>query len=128
MRNEQMAKFLNKLEIEQLNKEEFINEYLNSVVFSYSYLTEFNCIICEDNDFYLASCGLKVEGDYYTIINVEFTPLWAIEVINLYEHLLEGVDMEWASAIVEEMFNKYNIKNRLTEEIHIRTYAEGLSE
>lgn len=122
-----MAKFLNKLEIEQLNKEEFINEYLNSVVFSYSCLTEFNCIICEGNDFYLASCGLKVEGDYYTVINVEFTPLWAIEVINLYEHLLEGVDMEWASAIVEEMFNKYNIKNRLTEEIHIRTYAEGLS-
>ena len=122
-----MNKLLNKLEIEQLNKEEFINEYLNSVVFSYSYLTEFNCIICEDNDFYLASCGLKVEGDYYTIINVEFTPLWAIEVINLYEHLLEGVDMEWASAIVEEMFNKYNIKNRLTEEIHIRTYTEGLS-
>ena len=123
-----MNKLLNKLEIEQLSKAEFIKEYLNSTVFSYSYLTEFNCIICEDNDFYLASCGLKVDGDYYTIINVEFTPLWAIEVINLYEHLLEGVDMEWASAIVEEMFNKYNIKNRLTEEIHIRTYAEGLSE
>lgn len=122
-----MNKLLNKLEIEQLSKAEFIKEYLNSTVFSYSYLTEFNCIIFEDNNFYLASCGLKVDGDYYTIINVEFAPLMAIEVVNLYEHLLEGVDMEWASVIVEKMFNKYNIKNRLTEEIHIRTYAEGLS-
>ena len=122
-----MAKFLNKLEIEQLNKEEFINEYLNSVVFSYSCLTEFNCIIFEDNDFYLASCGLKVDGNYYTITNVEFSPLCSIEVVNLYEHLLEGADMEWATTIVEEVFNKYNIRNRLTEELHIRTYAEEIS-
>ena len=118
-------KYLNKLEIEQLNQDAFIKQYIDSTVFSYSYLTEFNCIICEDNKFYLANCGLEPEGDYYTIISVEFTPLLIIDIVNMYEHLLSGVDMEWAQEVVEEIFTKFNIRNRLTEEVHIRTYNEN---
>ena len=118
-------KYLNKIEIEQLSQEAFIKQYLNSIVFSYSYLTEFNCIICEDNKFYLANCGLEPEGDYYTIISVEFTPLLIIDIVNMYEHLLSGVDMEWAREVVEEIFAEFNIRSRLTEEVHIRTYNGG---
>lgn len=118
-------KYLNKLEIEQLHQEEFIKQYLNSTVFSYTHLTEFNCIIFEDNNFYLASCGLEIDGEYYTIIDVEFTPLLIIDIVNMYEHLLSGVDMEWATEVVEEIFTKFKLRNRLTEEVHIRTYNEG---
>ena len=118
-------KYLNKLEIEQLSQVDFIKQYLNSTVFSYTHLTEFNCIIFEDNNFYLASCGLEPDGDYYTILDVEFTPLLIIDIVNMYEHLLSGVDMEWALEVVEEIFTKFNIRNRLTEEVHIRTYNKG---
>ena len=118
-------KYLNKLEIEQLSQEAFIKQYLNSTVFSYTHLTEFNCIISEDNNFYLASCGLESVGDYYTIIDVEFTPLLIIDIVNMYENLLSGVDMKWAQEVVEEIFTKFNIRNRLTEEVHIRTYNEN---
>ena len=115
-------KYLNKLEIERLSQEEFVKQYLNSTVFSYTHLTEFNCIIFEDNSFYLASCGLEIYKNYYAIISVEFTPLAIIDIVNMYEHLLSGVDMEWANEVVEEIFAKFNIRNRLTEEVHIRTY------
>lgn len=118
-------KLLNKIEIEQLSQDAFTKQYINSTVFSYSYLTEFNCIICEDNKFYLANCGLEIDGDYYTIIDIEFTPLLIIDIVNMYEHLLRGVDMEWAREVVEEIFAKFNIRNRLTEEVHIRTYTKG---
>ena len=120
-------KYLNKLEIEQLNQDAFIKQYINSTVFSYTQLTEFNCIIYEDNKFYLANCGLEPEGDYYTIISVEFTPLLIIDIVNMYEHLLSGVDMEWAQEVVEEIFTKFNIRNRLTEEVHIRAYNGGIN-
>ena len=120
-------KLLNKLEIEHLSQEDFIKQYLNSTVFSYSHLTKFNCIIFEDNNFYLASCGLEIDGDYYTIIDVEFIPLLIIDIVNRYEHLLSGVDMEWAQEVVEEIFSKFNIRNRLTEEVHIRTYNGGIN-
>ena len=118
-------KYLNKLEIEHLSQDAFIKQYLNSTVFSYNQITEFNCIIFEDNSFYLASCGLEIYRDYYTIISVEFTPLAIIDIVNMYEHLLSGVDMEWAQEVVEEIFAKFNIRNRLTEEVHIRTYNGG---
>ena len=120
-------KYLNKLEIEQLNQDAFIKQYINSTVFSYTHLTEFNCIIFEDNNFYLASCGLEIDGDYYIIISVEFTPLSIIDIVNMYEHLLSGVDMEWAKEVVEEIFTKFNIRNRLTEEVHIRAYNGGIN-
>ena len=73
----------------------------------------------------MASCGLEIDGDYYTIIDVEFIPLLIIDIVNRYEHLLSGVDMEWAQEVVEEIFAKFNIRNRLTEEVHIRTYNGG---
>ena len=118
-------KYLNKLEIEQLSQEAFIKQYLNSTVFSYTQLTEFNCIIFEDNNFYLASCGLEIYKNYYAIIDVEFTPLLIIDVVNMYEYLLSGVDMEWVQGVVEEIFTKFNLRNRLVEEVHIRTYNGG---
>ena len=118
-------KYLNKLEIEQLSQDEFIKQYLNSTVFSYAKLTEFNCIIYKDSSFYLASCGLEGYENYYTITGAEFTHLLIIDIVNMYEHLLDGIGMEWAKEAVEEIFAKFNIRNRLVEEIHIRTYNEG---
>lgn len=118
-------KYLNKLEIEQLSQDEFIKQYLNSIVFSYTHLIEFNCIIYNGNNFYLARCDVEGYETYYTIISVEFTKLLIIDMVNMYEHLLKDIDMEWAKEAVEEIFAKFNIRNRLVEEVHIRTYNEG---
>lgn len=34
--------------------------------------------------------------------------------------------MEWAQEVVEEIFTKFNLRNRLAEEVHIRTYNENI--